>query len=372
MSGVGNARDVADVLVSEEIREIRRERWSGVLVLTKGEIRKGIYFLEGDVAFAASTVEADRLGANLVRVGRITEAQFQAALAAAQAGQRLGQALIAAGVLSPAELAAAVTGQVERIVYSVLCWTSGRLQRRAMDRPLPADLVLDLSTPRLLLVGARVFPGPERLESALGAPSLRLRRSPHVPIDYESLPASPVEDAVLAACAPERTLEEVLQLPHPRPDLIRATYALVVGGLVESRASTEPEEMTPSPPSSLEAGERRAQTLLEKGQREAAVQILRALLEEHPQAVGCRRLLAMTLAQDGGFAPGVERLFLSVLEADPRDVELRYRLATYYRRAGMRARAVLQLRLVLSSDPSHAGAWRDLGELEASEGSQGR
>lgn len=75
----------------------------------------------------------------------------------------------------------------------------------------------------------------------------------------------------------------------------------------------------------------------------------------------------MTLAQSGGFEREVERLFLATLEAQPGDVEVRFRLATYYRRAGMRARAMLQLRLVLSADPSHAGAWRDLGELEAGE-----
>jgi hypothetical protein len=33
---------------------------------------------------------------------------------------------------------------------------------------------------------------------------------------------------------------------------------------------------------------------------------------------------------------------------------------------------MLQLRLILSVDPGHAGAWRDLGELEAAEGKRGR
>ena len=141
MTGVGKAFDIGQVLVSEELRQIRRERWAGVLALTQGEVAKGLYFVDGEVAFAASTVEEDRLGAHLFRNGRITESQFRAAMAAAQApGRRLGQALIEAGVLSPGELEVAVVGQVERIVLSVFRWTSGRLQRQAMDRPLPADL----------------------------------------------------------------------------------------------------------------------------------------------------------------------------------------------------------------------------------------
>jgi hypothetical protein len=406
VTGVGKAIPIAEVLVSEEIRRIRRERWSGVLAMTQGEVAKGLYLLEGDIAFAASTVEEDRLGANLFRIGRITAAQFWTAMEAArEPGRRLGQALIEAGVLSGAELAAAVTGQVERIVLSVLRWTSGRLQRRGMDRPLPADLVLDLNTPRLLLLGARVFPDARRLEVTLGSPQTRLRRFPQAPFDYEAVPPSPVEHAVLGLCARQTTLQEALDLPHPRPELVRAVYALVAGGVLETAKSPDDTDVsvvapqdrdfvpggTPWPreatdqPAQLSEGvpatsaapdprevEQRARALLESGQREAAVELLRSVLERDPEASGCRRLLAITLAQTRGFYSQVEQMFLMTLKADPNDVELRYHLASYYRRAGMRARAMLQLRLVLSADPGHAAAWRDLGELEAGEGGQGR
>jgi hypothetical protein len=506
---VGRAQDISQVLVSEEVRRIRREGWSGVLALTQGEVAKGLYFVDGEIAFAASTVEEDRLGANLYRIGRITEAQFRKGMAVAQTpGHRLGQALIEAGVLTPTELAAAVTGQVERIVLSVFRWSSGRMQRRGMDRPLPADLVLDLSTPRLLLLGAREILNPGRLGPVLGDGDRRLRRVARTSFDYEELPVSPPERAVLALAVRETTLEEVLRLPHPRAQLVRAAYALVVGGmleLLEPEPKAEPAAATPEPPASVtppppvsvtppppvsvtpappepatpqapepvspstpeppppsaaavprrgpddtlqardrpggtvsplvpesrrpghttrpmaavdpdlltptpppdselpdegatsvdadstgdsgvplapappteipsdpEAGERRARALLENGMREPAVEILEAILESHPGAHAARRLLAMTLAPSGPFDRTVEQHLLKVIEADRGDVEARYRLATYYRRAGMNARAVLQLRLVLSADPGHAAAWRDLGELDAGEGGRGR
>lgn len=461
MTGVGRPVDISQVLVSEEVRQIRREGWSGVLALTQGEVAKGLYFVDGDIAFAASTVEEDRLGANLYRIGRITAAQFRAGMAAAQnPGRRLGQALIEAGVLSDIELAAAITGQVERIVLSVFRWSSGRMQRRGMDRPLPADLALDLCTPRLLLLGARELADTRRLEAVLGSDNQRLRRVSWVSFDYDELPPSPPERAVLAVATREVTLESVLDLPHPRTQLVRAAYALVVGGLLElyeataspdppgpdetlptgmkpashesdpaerSRHETpapapppaarrpgqatrpmavvDPTLLTPTPPpnsetpgederpfdeplgggpatdtplppidvpSDPEEGERRARAMLENGLREPALAILQAVVERHPEAHGARRLLAMTMAQSGPFDPAVERHLLAVVETDPKDVESRYRLATYYRRSGLAARAVLQLRLVLSADPGHAGAWRDLGELDAAEGQRGR
>jgi hypothetical protein len=386
--------DLGQALVAEEIARVRGERWSGVLALSQGEVAKGLYFADGEIAFAASTVEEDRLGACLFRVGKITEGQFRAAMRACEtSGRPLGQAFVEMGHLTPGELAAAVTAQVERIVLSVLRWTTGSLRREPMDRPLPADLALDLNTHRLLLLGMRLFPDTERLERALGAPARRLRRVDPWPFDYEGTPASVVERAVLAQCPRSAALGDLLMLPHPRPQLVRAIYALIAGGLLESaparipapppvappeavaswvpRARSVPveAEITPSPPAprTAEEAERAARTHLERGQRDLAIEALKEAADRYPDARGPARLLAMTLGRETVFRPEVERRFLDLLEAEPQDAELRYALASDYRRAGLAARAMLQLRLVLSTDSGHAAAWRDLGELEAAE-----
>jgi hypothetical protein len=389
----GVVLDLTQALVAEEVVRIRAEGWSGVLVLTQGEVAKGLYFVDGAIAFAASTVEEDRLGACLFRAGRITQAQFHQAMREGEtSGRPLGRTLVGMGSLTPRELAAAVATQVERIVLSVLRWTTGSLHREPMDRPLPADLTLDLDTPRLLLLGARQFPDTVRLERALGAPERRLRRVTPWPFDYEQVPSWASEREVLVRCARSVTVAELMALSHPRPQLARAIYALLVGGLLEDaparvpaaveepsleavRAAPGPplavaaESVTPAPPPVLtaEEAESRARAFLEKGFRPRAIQVLEEALERHPEAPGPRRLLALTLSREGGFRPAVEKLFLSSLEKDPLDTELRYGLASYYRRAGMAARALLQLRLVVKGDSGHAAAWRDLGELEARE-----
>jgi hypothetical protein len=392
--------DLTQALVAEEIVRVRAEGWSGVLALSQGEVAKGLYFVDGAIAFAASTVEEDRLGACLFRVGKITESQFRAAMREGEAsGRPLGHTLVDMGHLSPEELAGAVTAQVERIVLSVLRWTTGTLRREPMERPLPADLVLDLDTHQLLLLGTRQFPDAERLERRLGPPDRRLRRVAPWPFNYEQVPPVPAERAVLALCTRSVTLGDLMALPHARPQVARAVYSLIVGGLLEDaparvRAATlgpaaeavravvpEPRpspaeaELTPPPPpppQTPEEAERTARGFLEKGLRQRAIEVLRESLDRHPEGRGPRRLLAMTLAREGGFQPSVEKLFVSALEKEPQDAELRYALASYYRRSGMAARAILQLRLVLSADSGHAAAWRDLGELEAGESRRGR
>ena len=386
--------DLSQALVAEEIVRVRAEGWSGVLALTQGEVAKGLYFVDGAITFAASTVEEDRLGACLFRAGKITESQFRAAMRECEvSGCPLGQALVDMGHLTPGELAAAVTAQVERIVLSVLRWTNGALRREPMDRPLPADLALDLNTHRLLLLGTRLFPDPERLDRALGPPGRRLRRVTPWPFDYDQVPASPAERAALALGTRSVALGDLMSLPHPRPQVVRGVYALLVGGLLEDAPARVPApalgpppeavravipqprpapaevDLTPlpPPPQTAEDAERAARGFLEKGFRQRAIEVLHEALDRYPEAHGPRRLLAMTRGRESGFQPEVEKLFLTSLEREPQDAELRYALACYYRRSGMAARAMLQLRLVLSADSGHAAAWRDLGELEAGE-----
>jgi hypothetical protein len=388
------ALDLSEALIAEEIVRVRAEGWSGVLALTQGQVAKGLYFVDGGIAFATSTVEEDRLGAGLFRAGKITERQFRAAMRESEAsGHPLGSTLVDLGYLTQEDLAGAVAVQVERIVLSVLRWTTGTLRREPMDRPLPADLALDLNTHRLLLLGTRQFPDAQRLWRSLGAPDRRLRRVSPWPFDYEELPPAPAERAVLALCMRSVSLAELLALPLPRPALVRAVSALLAGGLVDdaparvapvrplaTTASQGPESvameslLTPLPaaPQTPEEAEQTARGLLEKGFRQRAIDVLQAAVDRHPEARGPRRLLAMTLARESGFQPSVEGLLVSLLEAEAQDVELRYALASYYRRSGMAARAILQLRLVLSADSAHAGAWRDLGELEAGETRRGR
>jgi hypothetical protein len=387
VEGTGAVADLSRVLVADEIGRVRNQGWSGVLALSQGEVSKGLFFLEGAIVFAASTVEEDRLGACLFRAGRLSESQFRTAMREVESsGYPLGYVLVESRVLSRHELAGALAAQVERIVLSVLRWTSGSLRREPMDRPLPADQALDLNTNRLLLLGMRQFPDTDRLERALGDPGRRLRRVTPAPFDYEQVDASPAERAALALCARSAALSDLLALPHPRPQMLRAVHALLSGGLIEEapaapRAAapaaqpvpawmTAPPEPEPEPeeldvPRSPEEAENLARGFLERGHRERAVAILRETVREHPDARGPRRLLALTLARDSGFQAPMERLLLDLLEAEPHDNELRYALATLYRKAGMTARAILQLRIVLSADASHAAAWRDLGELEA-------
>lgn len=429
--------DLESTLLTETIRRLHHDLWSGVVAVSSGDLTKGLYFRRGRFVFAASTVEDDKLGEFLVRTGRISRKQFAAALEAAQApGKRLGQALVEIGAVNDLDLEDLVAEQLHMIALSAFRWTAGTALTEDVEEPIPADLALPLSTERLLLEGARTYPDPRRLEQALGDLDRRVQRAENVrpAFNYRRVSESRAEKTVLAALRAPKKIADLLTLPgpSPRPALVRALYALFVSGLLENAASETPAAgiMAVSPPPldpapapglpdataaaeakvaltapALAAGpvsgtqgaavrpppampdpalsarpgalssdvEKEARALLERGERARALALLRDEAERDPKARGCRRLLALLVAhQEQGLSPALEQLMLGLLEEDARDVELRYRLAMSYKKAGIAARAILQLKQVLATDPGHAAAWRDLAELEASESGGGK
>ena len=370
--------DLSRALVAEEIVRVRAEGWSGVLALTQGEVAKGLYFVDGAIAFAASTVEEDRLAACLFRAGKITEGQFRAAMRESEAtGRPLGHTFVELGYLTPEDLAQARSSRRRSASSSRCC--GGRPGRcgasRWSGRSRPTSRSTSTrtgccswghaSSPTRSVSSARW----ERPSAGCGAcrpgPSTTRRWRPRRP------------SARCSPCArgpsPSRTC-----WPCPsraRSSRARSTLSLA-GGLVDDaparvapvplvsgrrRPGRDPgasaggdgpaADPGPPPPQTPEDAERAARGLLEKGFRQRAIEVLQDAADRYPEARGPRRLLAMTLAREGEFQPSVEKLFSSLLEKETHDVELRYALASYYRRSGMAARAILQLRLVALGRP---------------------
>jgi tetratricopeptide (TPR) repeat protein len=110
-----------------------------------------------------------------------------------------------------------------------------------------------------------------------------------------------------------------------------------------------------------------ARRLKDRGEGDRALPLLLKAVEKDPTNHEARRDLAIALAADPALAPKAERHFIAALEQDPLDTDLRYRLAVFYKKAGLKARALLHLRVVVGRDPNHPAAWRDLQELQSSE-----
>jgi hypothetical protein len=94
--------------------------WDGELVVLDGSTSRSLFFEQGAVIGARSSVEGDRIGEVLYRYGAITREQVDATLAAATPDQRFGEVAVRLKFVQRARLYQLLGKQAEEIAHRVL------------------------------------------------------------------------------------------------------------------------------------------------------------------------------------------------------------------------------------------------------------
>lgn len=128
---------------------------SGLLAVQHGPVRRTVSFRDGQVVFATSTERWERLGAVLVRLGLLKQAQLTQAVAKVTPSRRIGQVLTSEGLVSEANLYGAMTYVVREVVLSLFELEEGSFL--FVEGPAPmADVVkLPERTRELVLTGIK-------------------------------------------------------------------------------------------------------------------------------------------------------------------------------------------------------------------------
>ena len=174
-------------------------RKTGVLRVTS-ELRHNagtIYFQDGTIIFAEIKSNPHPLGALLLRTGKITEADLERARdmqTRQNDPRRLGQILVAMGVLSPREVERQVRFQIEEVVFEVMSWREGFFS--FSEEPVtgvPAETAVRISTEALLMEGARRIDEWSRIE----------KHVPHLGVVPQLAPAPERGEGALDLLPPE-------------------------------------------------------------------------------------------------------------------------------------------------------------------------
>jgi len=185
---------------------------TGELGLSKGQVKKVVYFEAGMPVFALSNLVADRLGQFLVRAGKIEEAVLkEAADKAAKTGHRTGDMLIAMGALREEERLYYVAQQIKSILYSLFAWEEGTFQLAFQDRARKEAIKLDIHPANLVMRGIKKLYKPARLRRLL---SLDARPIPsQEPLfNLTDIEVQPWEAHLLPRCDGSRTVRQLIQL----------------------------------------------------------------------------------------------------------------------------------------------------------------
>jgi tetratricopeptide (TPR) repeat protein len=116
-----------------------------------------IYFDKGRISYASIVNRRDRLGEILVKHGRITQEQLDAAVhrQAKERDKKLGQILVSQQVITQQDLERYMRVQIEESVYYLFTWTQGSFNFEADVRPERQEFVVSINPESLLLEGAR-------------------------------------------------------------------------------------------------------------------------------------------------------------------------------------------------------------------------
>lgn len=148
-----------DFALPDIFQLIGMQRKTGLLTLESERETVSVVFEQGMVVYADSTVRRldDLLGNVLVRQGKIRKEILEEALAKQKASmQRLGFILTSQGYIERADLAAALSEQVQQIVFRVFRWKSGNYHfDPTADTDFDRDNASPVSTDHILMEGIR-------------------------------------------------------------------------------------------------------------------------------------------------------------------------------------------------------------------------
>jgi len=130
---------------------------NGCLTVTDRTNLGYIYFERGKIVYASLVNRRDRLGDILLKNGKITVEQLQAAIdqQMRQREHRLGEILVRQGSITQEDLEHFMRVQIEEAVYFLFTWTRGHFTFETDVRPSDQDFLVSINPESLLLEGAR-------------------------------------------------------------------------------------------------------------------------------------------------------------------------------------------------------------------------
>ncbi len=226
--------------------DLHRSEKDGIIEIKNGLISKKIYMKNGDMVFATSNKEEDRLGEVLLKAGRITADQYyQSVDIIKKTGKRLGAALVELGYIKPEDLIQAVRHQVEEIVLSLFQCEDGNFIFK--EGPLLSDevITLKLSAANLIYRGIKRINNLIHIKNALPLMDTILYYSTDPMNLFQDINLDNKDKDILSLIDGKRNIHEILAIsPLDNFQTMKTLYALIRTRIIEIKEKGLKEDET--------------------------------------------------------------------------------------------------------------------------------
>lgn len=242
MALVGNIRDFG---LSDFLYLVDRGYKTGCLHLNRADQSASLYFDKGKLITASNGAEL-RVTDLLVRRGKITPAQADQALAAAQpnGGPSLVQTILDQGLLDREDMQRTLQQHMEESVYVLFGWPDGEFRFEQNQRPSPLAPVMPMpiSVENLIMEGVRRIDEWGRIKDRIPSTDMLVTFVEQPGERAKGVQLSPEEWRVFARINGKHTLAEIAQKTSLSEfDVCRIVYGFLTAGLVEVMKKPRPQ-----------------------------------------------------------------------------------------------------------------------------------
>jgi len=230
-------------LVGLAFRICGQQRLTGMLMLKQGPNQKEIYVADGRPKFIYSNLKSELLGEYLVRNRAASREALEKALAISGKGAvRLGDALVAQGMVGAHELAQVLQVQFRERFLQIFSWTGGWFGFYE-NTPLPPGVVpMDLPPLEMITEAVRRNFDLSLLRSYLrDSESRRLSPSEGARIDLQDMKFQPREMRLVHMLDQHPTIEALKKALPSTPEqqtlIYRVVFLLVEAGIYRFRGT---------------------------------------------------------------------------------------------------------------------------------------
>ena len=274
----GNIRNISLVKI---LMYLNRNIKTGTLTVSPSSVTKNIYMKMGDVIFASSTYEDDRLGEMLLKAGKITVEQYDKSVEVLQStGKRQGAIFVELGYLTPKEIFWGLKYQVNEIIQSMFLLEDAEYIFREGDIPAQEVIALKMSMGNLIYAGVNRIINWTRIRNEMPDTDSVLKLTDDPLSLFQDIELSPQDTKILSLIDGRKTIKEVIDSSWMGSfEALKILYVLWSIGMIEQTATQ------------MEAGQTSSTEV--KSEEAALDEILRPIsVEEETQIAAVNSLYA--------------------------------------------------------------------------------
>ncbi len=232
---------LADILIG-----INRSAKTGTLEIKSGLVNKRIFIDKGDMIFATTNNEDERLGEYLLKKGKITLQEYEKATSLLKkTGERMGKILVELGSMTPKELFGGVQQHIENTIISLFPLETGEFEFH--EGPIPSDeaITLQISTANIVYHGMKQIDNFIFIKHMCPSSEDILNPSQNPLLLYQSINLDEVDKEILARVNGAYPLKTLVSMsPSSDFDTLRVISAFMTLGLIHVKKDDEaPQEI---------------------------------------------------------------------------------------------------------------------------------